>query len=308
MPDAPIPPTVGTPHSSEVLAKTSRNFFWDPAYLQLMGDRWDLEKARQALDVGCGVGHWSLSLARVLPTHCRLIGVDRETEWIQRATASALALGLEERCTFQRGVAERLPFPDASFDLVTCQAVLMHLAVPEHGLREMQRVLRPGGILVTIEPANRSAMTMCGSLDRSSDEIAEEVRFYLTCERGKVASGEGDNSIGDRLPGLVARLGFEDVRVSQWEHAFPLFPPYDDDAQRVLVAEMRDELNRQIWVGWDREAARRYFRAGGGAEETFDARWQAALTHAARVLAAIDAGTFSGGGGCVVYVVSGRKR
>lgn len=295
------------PHSNEYLTRASRNLFWARDYLQLLARRWELANVRDALDVGCGVGHWSLVLAEVLPEPCRLVGVDREAEWVDRATASARALGLGERCRFQLGVAERLPFPEASFDLVTSQAVLMHLADAELCLREMRRVLRPGGLLVAVEPANRSAMALCGSIDRSPEEIADELRLYLTCERGKAACGEGDDSFGDRLPGVLASLGLDDIRVNQWERTFPLFPPYADDAQRVLVAEMRRDLEREFWV-WDREAARRYFRAGGGREETFETRWQSALTHAARVLAAIDAGTFSGGGGAVVYVVSGRKR
>ena len=307
MPDPRKPSTAGAPHSSEYLTRASRSFLWDEGYLELMARRWKLASVRDALDVGCGAGHWSFALARVLPAGCGLVGVDREVEWVERATASAQALGLEARCRFQRGEAERLPFPDASFDLVTCQTLLMHLPDPGRGLREMLRVLRPGGLLVANEPANRAGITLWGSLDLSPDELTELVRFYLICERGKVACGEGDNSLGDRLPGLVASLGLEDVRVSQWEHAFALFPPYDGETQRALVAELRGELDRGVFV-WDRETALRYFRAGGGAEDAFDPRWRAALGHSARMLAAIDAGTFSAGGGFVMYVVSGRKR
>ncbi len=300
-------PAAGPPHSTEYLKRASRSFLWDEGYLQLMARRWRLEEVGDALDVGCGAGHWSFALARVLPVTCRLIGVDREAQWVQGATSSAHALKLDDRCRFQVGTAEELPFPEASFDLVTCQTLLMHLADPERALRDMRRVLRAGGILVAVEPANRSSIPLCGSLDRSADEIAEEVRFYVACEQGKAACGEGDNSLGDRLPGLVASLGLADLRVCQWEHSCPFFPPYADEPQRSVVAEMRDDLDRQIWV-WDRETTRRYFLAGGGSRDSFDARWQAALAHAARVLAAIDAGTFHAGGGSVVYVVSGRKR
>jgi SAM-dependent methyltransferase len=302
-----MPPTARPPHSSEPLNKASRSFLWEEDYLQLLARRWKLESVRDALDVGCGVGHWSFSLARVLPVESRLIGVDPETEWVRRATDSAHERGLQERCRFQHGRAEQLPFADGSFDLVTCQTVLMHLSRPEDALREMRRVLRPGGLLVAIEPANHASMTLWGSLVLSPDEIAEVVRLYLTCERGKEACGEGNSSFGDRLPGLVARSGFEDVRVSQSEHAFALFPPYSGHAQRALVAEMRDELARQIWV-WDRDTALRYFRAGGGSDDAFERSWQGALSHIARMLAAIDAGTYQGGGGFVLYVVSGRKQ
>jgi SAM-dependent methyltransferase len=307
VPNPPTTPAVGPPHSSEYLTRASRRFLWDDEYLELMARRWKLEGARDALDVGCGMGHWSFALAGVLPGRCRIVGVDREAEWVQRATAAARARGLEERCRFQLGLAEELPFPDDSFDVVTCQTVLMHLAEPARGLREMRRVLRPGGILAAVEPANRSGMVLSGSLDRTPDELAEELRFYLTCERGKLASGAGDEAIGDRLPGLLAGLGLDDVRVHQLDRAFALFPPYSDELQRALVAELRDDVRRRIWV-WDRDTTRRYYVAGGGSEESFDARWEAALAYSARVVAAIDAGSFHAGGGDVVYVVSGRKR
>ena len=56
------------PHSSEHLEMRSRSFLWDPAYLRLMAERWELHRVREALDVGCGVGHWSFALAQVPPS------------------------------------------------------------------------------------------------------------------------------------------------------------------------------------------------------------------------------------------------
>ena len=53
-----------------------------------------------------------------------------------------------------RGDATEIPLPSESFDVVTCQTVLMHLAQPADALREMLRILRPGGLLVCVEPNN----------------------------------------------------------------------------------------------------------------------------------------------------------
>ena len=48
--------------------------------------------------------------------------------------------------------AKTLPFPDASFDLVTCQTLLIHLADPSAVIAEMARVARPGGLVLAAEP------------------------------------------------------------------------------------------------------------------------------------------------------------
>src|SRR5262249_41732727 len=60
-------------------------------------------------------------------------------------------LGLEERVTFQQGDAERLAFADGSFDACCSAFVVRNLADLERGLREMLRVVRPGGRVVCLE-------------------------------------------------------------------------------------------------------------------------------------------------------------
>lgn len=295
-----------TPHSKQYLSERSRSFYWDPAYLRLMAERWQLAAVGDALDVGCGVGHWSFALGEVLPATARLVGVDREPEWVRRSTEEARERGLAARFRFERGSVERLPFPDGSCDLVTCQTLLMHVADPVAALREMVRVLRRGGLLLAVEPANRSALPLHGSLERTPDQVAELVRFFVTCERGKVACGEGDLSLGDRLPGLVAALGLRDLTVRQWECAEALFPPYATPVQQAVVADLRGRVESDTWV-WDRQTTRRYFLAGGGAADRFDEGWRMVMSGEAEVLAGIEAGTFHCGGGGVMYVVWGRK-
>ncbi len=108
------------------------------------------------LDVGCGVGHWGVLLASVMSGDVRVTGVEREPSWVEQARARAAALGLAGRFSYQQGEAERLPFPDDSFDLTTCQTVLIHLPDPAAAIAEMRRVTRPGGLVVVAEPNNLS--------------------------------------------------------------------------------------------------------------------------------------------------------
>src|SRR5688572_26791078 len=177
-------------HSAEYFGDT-RDDWWNLDFLRLMAARWKLDAVGDALDVGCGVGHWGLLLASVLPEDARITGIDREPTWIAEARARSLARGLGERCSYQQGVAERLPFPDDTFDLTTCQTVLIHLADPAAAIAEMVRVTRPGGLVAVAEPNNLTEALLLDSISNraSIDDVVELVRFQLTCERGKAALG-----------------------------------------------------------------------------------------------------------------------
>ena len=125
------------------------------------------------------------------------------------------AHGLADRFSYQVAVAEKLPFADASFDLVTCQTVLIHTPDPGAAVDEMVRVARPGGLILAAEPNNVASALIFDSLSFHDpvDEIIARVRLQLICERGKAALGEGNNSIGDLVPGLFAERGLVNVRV-----------------------------------------------------------------------------------------------
>ena len=107
-------------HSAEHFGDT-RDHWWNLDFLRLMAKRWKLDAVRDVLDVGCGVGHWGMLLASVMPENVRVTGIDREPSWVEQASARALARGLDGRFSYRQGDAQRLPFPDDSFDLTTCQ-------------------------------------------------------------------------------------------------------------------------------------------------------------------------------------------
>ncbi len=283
-----------------------RDHWWNADFLALIGRRWGLGSVRRVLDVGCGVGHWGRALMPHLPSTATLVGVDREPDWVVEATARAEVRGLAERTRYVQGTVEALPFPDASFDLVTCQTVIMHLADPLAGLREMMRVLTPGGRMVLAEPNNRANAVVRLDADDPVEEQLALLDLELRAERGKMALGEGDNSIGERVPGLLAALGLEHIQAYQADKVYPFVPPYASADERSRIEEYRDLVDRQLWIA-DEAGSRRYYVAGGGRDEDFPARWALQMKAHKKTYDALVRGTHAQAGGAVFYLVSGTR-
>ena len=93
------------------------------------------------LDVGCGTGFLINLLAKQRPA--RHAGLDLSPEMIRMAEGKHI-----EGAEFVIGSADRLPFPDASFDVVTCSQSFHHYPYPEKAMAEAFRVLRKGGLYI----------------------------------------------------------------------------------------------------------------------------------------------------------------
>jgi ubiquinone/menaquinone biosynthesis C-methylase UbiE len=100
--------------------------------------------AVDALDVGCGPGHTALAIAPRLQT---VVAIDLSEAMLAQARQLARQRGLAT-VRFEHGDAAHLPFADASFDVVTSRYCAHHFADPLRVLREVARVVRPGGCLL----------------------------------------------------------------------------------------------------------------------------------------------------------------
>jgi SAM-dependent methyltransferase len=222
------------PHSALYLSD-ARDLWWNGDFLQLIARRFQLETVHAALDVGCGRGHWTSALATVLPDAAQITGVDREPHWVEAARKRLP----QPRFEFETADALALPFPDANFDLVTCQTLLIHIDNPERALREMLRVTRPGGVLLCAEPNNvaTNLAALVTGPNVNLDDLLAFVRLQYTCERGKHALGRGFNSIGETLPSTMRRLGLCDLQVYVNDRT-----NNDDAAGRITDSAERERL------------------------------------------------------------------
>jgi SAM-dependent methyltransferase len=285
-----------------------RDFWWNADHLELCARRIGLEHVRTVLDVGSGVGHWGRLLAQVMPAQVTVIGVDREPRWVEEATRRASEAGLDDRFSYRTGNAQELPFEDESFDLVTCQTLLIHLPEPRAAIREMARVVKRGGLVLASEPNNHAVTLSETSINATApvEERGDQVSFYLTCERGQIALGEGNLSIGDLVPGYLMDEGFDEIQAYMSDKALLMLPPYSSPDQQFARQAYAEEAEHGGW-GWSREQTLRYYTAGGGSEAEFPAAWERRMAEHRAVVDAIDNGTFNSAGGHIQYLVAGRR-
>lgn len=127
-----------------------------------------LSGTEKVLDIATGAGHTALAFA---PFVCECYGIDLTAEMVQVATKLA-----EDRrvsnVRFQAGSAEDIPFPDASFDIATCRFAAHHFANVGKAVREIARVLKPGGIFLLVDhyaPEDATLDAFVNRLDKMRD-------------------------------------------------------------------------------------------------------------------------------------------
>ncbi len=159
----------------------------------IMIDYLQVGAGQRVLDVGCGVGGPAIRLARV--THCTVVGITISQSQVQQATELAKAEGLSDKVEFRHIDAMKMPFDDVSFDSAWAFESLFHMPDRLHVLREIARVLRPGGRLVLTDTVEVSPLT---------DE-----------QKAALASAFGMVSLikVDQYSGVMKAAGFKDIKV-----------------------------------------------------------------------------------------------
>ncbi len=161
-----------------------------------------VSEGARCLDVGCGGGHVTRELARLVGPAGSVVGIDLDAQILELARADADAEGLPN-VEYRLGAAEELE--GGPYDVVYARFVLSHVGEPAAVVEAMTRVASAGG-LVIVEDIDYSA-SFCHPADAA-------FRRYVEIYQETVRRRGGDSGIGPALPALLRSAGLRSIAVT----------------------------------------------------------------------------------------------
>lgn len=165
---------------------------WVPFFLP------HLRAGMRLLDCGCGVGSITLDLAEIVAPG-ETVGLDLDERQLALAREAAAARSLTNT-RFQAGNVYELPFADGSFDAALAHTLLVHLSDPLRALKELRRVLAPGGIVAISDDDNSTYIV--------SPEDSAMHRVMVVLGAKIVAANGGSPFYSRNLRRLLLEAGF----------------------------------------------------------------------------------------------------
>lgn len=245
-------------HESVLRAHSQRTAANSAGYL--LGS---LQPSMHILDVGCGPGSITVDLAALVPEG-QVVGVECFPEVLESArTLAADRGGGVKNIRFETGDIHALDFPDDTFDVAHAHQVLQHVTDPVQALREMRRVVKPGG-LVAVRETDFSIVTWYPD----TEGLSAWRKLYIQVAR----SNGGEPNAGRRLHAWARQAGFDRSGISAtastwcyntaderawWSSLWADRTSKSSYAQSAIEKGFatEDDLNRiaQAWQQWGRE-------------------------------------------------------
>jgi SAM-dependent methyltransferase len=194
----------------------------------------------RVLDLGCGAGHVSFAVA---PHVGEVVACDLSAEMLDTVARAATERGLSNVRT-ERGVAEELPFEDASFDLVLSRYSAHHWRDFDTGLREATRVLKPGGVtgfVDAVSPGPPLLDTHLQAIEVLRDP--SHVRDYARAEWEAALARAG------LIPGAVTPFRVR-MEFAVWVERM-LTPSVQVEAIRAIQGAVSGRVARHFGIGPD---------------------------------------------------------
>lgn len=216
---------------------------------EIMTARLAIEPGTRVLDVGCGVGGPACFIAA--QTGALVVGVSNSRPGLEEAERFAKSRGIDDRVSFRFGEAQQLPFPDASFDAVwSCEAI-HNVADKTPVVRELARVLKPGGRVVlgdlfllnrAIDPADLERLKQFSFYLSTADDFID---LLQTSGIRVLESIDIGHHVGPRSPEMSAQVCREKLH-----HAAPQTLERTILERTIMATSFLAEMFRVRTVGW----------------------------------------------------------
>lgn len=201
-----------------------------------------LEPGISVLDCGCGPGSITLGIAaRAAPG--QVVGVDFARSQVERAAAQAAREGVRH-VRFVAATCYALPLVNAAFDRVFSHALLEHLGDPVRALRELYRVLKPGGVIGLCSPDWGGFI-----LSPPSPELTRAVAAYMVLQ----SQNGGDTGAGRKLGVHLRAAGFEAVSMAARYECYPSLA-FIGEYLAVQLERAGDSASAEVFRGWSRRS------------------------------------------------------
>jgi ubiquinone/menaquinone biosynthesis C-methylase UbiE len=216
------------------------------------------------VDVGCGLGYLGYSFWHYFKKNGRYIGVDINKKLLTEAKNNA-KIWAKRHPFFITGDSYKLPLASNSIDFVMCQTLLIHLKEPVNVLYEFFRIIKPGGVIICIEPDNLSWRSNDSRPELSVADRCLMYEYDMMWNRGHVKLGMGDFTIGAKMLHIMKSVGFTRLDVRQNDMVYFLEPPYDSAVQQRQFKMLKNRVagNKKDHKLWMDEEKKLYLTGGG---------------------------------------------
>ncbi|HEX4002280.1 MAG TPA: methyltransferase domain-containing protein [Candidatus Acidoferrales bacterium] len=226
-------------------AYTTSQVHADPDALRQVVDLAKPLPTDRALDIATGAGHTALALAARV---AEVVAYDMTEPMLRETARNAAARGLANLTT-QQGIAESLPFPGATFDIITVRQAPHHFADVPASLREMARVAKPGARIIIVDstsPEDPSLARQWNHIEKLRD--SSHVRNYAPSEWRAMIAAAGlrvtfeessfaaENGRPMDFAAWVARMKTPPAAVDELTRLFRTAPPALAAALRIEIA------------------------------------------------------------------------
>jgi ubiquinone/menaquinone biosynthesis C-methylase UbiE len=249
----------------------TRKYAWLDDTVIKIADWLGFKHRMSVVDVGCGLGYLGYTYWRFYGKGGRYIGIDINVKLLKDTKKLAKDWAKRGRTYFLAGDAYKLPLCDNCVDFVMCQTLFIELKEPMRALAEMIRIVKPGGIVMCVEPDNLSYRSFTSLPELNIKDKVLMEKYTLIWNKGRIKLGQGDYTIGNKVLHMMKESGLIHVDARINDKVNILEPPYEGPMQQHQLKMVKRNLRntkkeRKFWLNHEKQQ----FLAGGGNLKDFN--------------------------------------